>query len=485
MYHVHLAREKTIGDLTLGFNTIGILYRSDIAVAQGYRNVFGIKDATYSDSLLNRAVTLTSGEGFYKEPQVYSMDLRGALSENWEMHADVAVSILDTLWTKYSVLKLAVKDSTGNTVSHFSPITSNRNTWTKPIPAFYGKLKYMKAIPVQADIAYIPKGFYSPFSFATPVDAFFPFGSNLVGPGKFIGRGEGSPYTQNMAGMLVTVSPKIGYGHFRLAYGQHFQPKVAQDVLYFPYRLNGQDLSTSFQSSYNRWGNDLVDGSISSGKYQRRLGDESYKTSAYGNPPGSEGGGLRNDYLSMSEGFVPYESKAQADSNLFHPSTILNRSNFVPKHQKWTFNLEADGAWDIGPTIGYGHDLFLSAYGSINGISGEFRPLALGAKDMMLWGTYLRIEPAIALTDKFYLLALGGYENWRSDMAYMEDPETGEAKKVPMDYKDVAAGFGFDWDFASRVGLHGRVKWMRHEDKNFSANDWVNNLGSAEIKMWF
>jgi len=287
-----------------------------------------------------------------------------------------------------------------------------------------------------------------------------------------------------MAGLLLTASPTVGYGHFRIAYGQHFQPKAAQDLIYFPYRLNGQDLSTVFQSSYNRWGNNGVDVSLPS-KYDRRLGDESFKTMDYQNPPGPEAGGLRNDYLSFFEGFVPYENAAQADSNLFHATSITNRNNFVPKHQKWTFNLEMDGAWDIGPSIGYPHDLFLSAYGALNGVSADFRPVSFGAQDMMLWGTYFRLEPAIALTEKFYILALAGYENWRSNMAYMENPETGEAKNVPMDYRDLAAGVGFDWDFISRVGLHGRYKWMRHQDKNYSANNWENTLASAEIKMWF
>ncbi|MEO6096990.1 MAG: hypothetical protein ABIW76_15460, partial [Fibrobacteria bacterium] len=343
-------------------------------------------------------------------------------------------------------------------------------------------------IPVQTDLAYIPQGFYSPFSFAAPQDAFFPVGSNMVGAGKFITRGEGSPYAQNMAGINLSVAPNVGYGHFRVTYGQHFQPKAARDLLYFPYRLNGQDLNSVFQSSYNRWGNNMVDNSLAA-KYDRRLGDESYDTKEAGPPVGPEGGGLRSDYLSMFEGFVPYESAAQADSNRNHPSTILTRSPWIPKHQKYAFNLEVDGAWDIGPAIGYSHDLFLSGYFALNGVSSELRPAAFSPKDMMLWGTYLRLEPAIALTEKFYLLGLAGYENWRSDMAYMEirNPADGSVnvEHRPIDYKDYAFGAGFDWDFVSRVGLHGRYKWMKHTDEFFSANDWATPVVSAEIKMWF
>jgi hypothetical protein len=70
-------------------------------------------------------------------------------------------------------------------------------------------------------------------------------------------------------------------------------------------------------------------------------------------------------------------------------------------------------------------------------------------------------------------------------MAYMEDPASGAVVHAPIAYRDYAFGGGFDWDFASRVGLHGRYKWMKHQDEFFAANDWTNTLISGEIKMWF
>ena len=91
-------------------------------------------------------------------------------------------------------------------------------------------------------------------------------------------------------------------------------------------------------------GNNLVDNSLPA-KYNRRLGDESYKTKEYGDPFGPEAGGLRSDYLSMFEGFVPYENVAQADSNLNDFTDHLStRSPWVPQHQKYSFNFELDGA---------------------------------------------------------------------------------------------------------------------------------------------
>jgi hypothetical protein len=482
MYHARLAQEKAIGGLTLGLNTVGILYKPEITLNPMWRNNFTVKETFVADTANKQQLRFLNGEGFYKEPQVYSVDLRGPVNDKLDIHLDLAVGLMDTVWARYYV-DSAGADGSGHKV--FKGASSLRDAKTDPVPAFYARIQSKYGLPAQADLAWIPKGFYSPFSFAVPVDGFYPVGANLVGAGKFIGRGEGSPYAQNMAGMFLSVSPTLGYGHFRVGYGQHFQPETARDVLYFPYRLNGQDFNSAFQTSYNRWGNNLVDHSLTSGKYNRRLGDESFRTQEYQNPYGPEAGGMRSDYLSIYEGFVPYENAAQADSNLTHPTNIFTRSPYVPSHRKFAFNLELDGAWDIGPALGYGHDLFLSGYAALNGVSSQFRPLAFSPADMMLWGTYLRAEPAIALTDKLYLLGLAGYENWRSDMAYMEDPASGEVVHKPIDYVDWAYGAGFDWDFAARVGLHARYKWMKHKDENFRANDWANTLVSAEIKMWF
>lgn len=481
VYHARIAKNKAIGDMTLSLNTLGIRYKEDITENVAWRKNFGVADTLVTDPSTGVRGGILKGKGFYKQPQVWSLELRGPVNENLDIHSDLALSIMDTAWSVFSI-DSSMRDAQNKAI--YRPSEARSHAYGDPVPAFYTRIESRYGLPVQADLAYIPKGFYSPFSFAAPVDGFFPIGSNLVGSGKFIGRGEGSPYVQNMAGIFLSVSPNVGYGHLRFGYGQHFQLEKAQDVLYFPYRLNGQDFNGVFQTSYNRWGNNPVDHSLT-GKYTKRLGDESFHTNDYQNPVGYEGGALRSDYLSIFESFVPYETAAQADSNLSHATTIYTRSPFVPHHQKYSFNLEADGALDLAPFIGYPHDMFLSGYAALNGVSSTLKPVALSPKDMMLWGLYLRAEPAIALTDKLYVLGLAGYEKWRSDMAYATDAASGEVQRKPIDYVDLAYGVGFDWDFVSRVGFHARYKWMKHTDKFLSANNWTTPVVSAEIKMWF
>lgn len=507
VFHSRLAVVEMLNKLTPGLNFLRYNYSEDVVNSDEFRKAF------YTNVLSGSKVTRTAynpnnlgATAFYKEPWVASVDLRGPITDKLSIHADFALSQIDTSWFKVQ------KDSAG-------PLyVSKSSKWSDIRPAFYTHIANDYLIPLEMDLAIIGKGFYSPLSFAAPVDGFYPFGANLLGPGKFIARGEASPYAQNMAGVNLKFVPKLsGYGHFRITYGQHFQLKSSNDVIYFPYRLNGQDLFSFLHSSYNRWGNDLIDLSLDN-TYNKRLGDESYTSGAHTNPVGFEGGGLRSDYLSMYENFVPYPNALQANANLANykksdtyrkgniyredstkatfqyvyfdsaegaTDTIYSDNAFVPRHQKFTFNLELDYSYDISKLVGYSGDMFFSVYAAINGISTSFKPLAFSEKkeDMLLWGTYIRFEPAIALTSKFYLLGLAGFERWASDKAYTQRNKV--AVNSPIDYRDYAIGIGFDWDVLSRVGLHARVKYMQHDDISIPENNFKTPVISTEIKMWF
>lgn len=513
VFHARFAAKEVLNKMTPGINFLRYNYNEDVVNSSEFtQNFFTNVLDTTKNVRSNRTkfdVKKVGTKAFYKEPWVGTVDLRGPISDKLAIHTDFALSRIDS--TKFEASQKVLPDST----TEYYLKKSNASSEIRP--AFYAHIENKYLIPLNVDLAVISKGFYSPTSFVTGVDGFYAFGANLVGAGKFMGRGEASPYNQNMAGVNLTFVPKLtGYGHLRIAYGQHFQLEAARDVLYFPYRLNGQDLFSFLHSSYNRWGNDPIDHSLS-GKYNKRIGDESYATGAYNNPVGFEGGALHSDYLSMYEAFVPYENEHQANANLSYikksdtygmgdqkdgsyvysyveskdgnEDTVTLRSNnaFVPVHRKFTFNLEADYAYDISKIFGYPRDLFFSVYGALNGVSTGFKPLAFNEKsdDMLLWGTYIRFEPAIAFSSKFYLLGLAGFERWASEKAYSQKGKSKLAYHNPIDYRDYAIGIGFDWDMLSRVGLHARVKYMQHDDINCPVNNYKTPVISTEIKMWF
>jgi hypothetical protein len=459
--HFRLAKANLFDNMTVGFNFMGYHVQKTLTNSKAFWKTFFGQDDPYNASPRDSA--------FYKEPKIASFDIKGAINKRLEMHADIAMSLIDTTKVYYNSNAYELK-----------PLKNRLS------PAVYGFFKSAYGIPASIDAAYISQGFYSPFSFAVPSDAFYPFGSNLVGQGKFIARAEASPYAQNMTGAVISVSPDIHFGNVKFSYGQHMQIRTARDIIFFPYRLNGPDLSSFFHSSYNRWGIDLLDVSIpGNGKYDKRLGDESFRRTSNLFPLGPDAGGIRHDCPGVFEGFVPYENKAQAEENRRNPTEdIFSHSASVPYHKKYTFNLEATGACNLNNLVGYQKDLSLSFYSAINGISTQATPIAFNQKKQLLWSIYVRLEPSIALSNKFYFLGLAGYENWKSDNAWMTD-STGSVIFCPIDFRDIAYGVGFDWEMFSNVGLHTRVKWMQHEDVKFKNNNWATPIISTEIKMVF
>ncbi|MBN1128146.1 MAG: hypothetical protein JXA71_04135 [Chitinispirillaceae bacterium] len=477
VWHGRFAANERFGGLTPALNFFSLDYKKDIITLQRFKDVFS-------------GYTTLGGKAFYKEPKVGSFDIRGPINEMLTIHGDLAASVIDSTLIRGDTATVDNGAGQDTTVS----ILRTEHGLSDIVPAAYLRIESKYVVPAFADIAYIGRGFYSPLSFAAPADVFFPFGANLLGPGKFIARAEGSPYTQNMAGINLQFAPNLpGYGHLKIIYGQHLQLEKARDIIAFPYRLNGQDFFSLFHSSYNRWGNDLLDHSIPNGKklYNKRLGDESFGTVAWEGPIGPDGGGLRSDYLAMFEMFVPYRDSSQVDSSiaLNVSQDVFSQNPHIPMHKKYTFNLEVDGAYDIGPMIGFPNDFFLGFYGSLNGVTTSFSPIAFSDKDddMLLWGTYFRFEPAVAITKKWYIVGLVGFENWRSQKAYIfiDEPRMRIWEWKPIDYRDYAYGIGFDWDMLARVGLHGRFKWMQHDDITFPANNWATPVMSTEIKMWF
>jgi len=559
-HYLHFRLANTFNDLTLGVNYGGMEVSKDIIYAQNpssiyFNSMFSLeyknsKNFIWADQYhyvknssgqVTDSVPLDCGKGFFKSPQVASIDFKGNLNKQVFIHADVGFSRIDTTW---------IWGDTVPTSRENIPLTIQRTgqTFSPLVPAVYTSVGLdLSQINITTDLVYAKKGFYAPFSFINPMDAFFAFGTNCVGEGTFSAKTEASPYAQNMAGALLSFSPKFGgSGHFIVKYGQHFQPEPGRDLLFFPYRLHGMDLNASITSSYNMDGLGTVDYPMTGAKYDRRLGDESYDPNLDVNGNANdfphidespEKGGLHADYLSMFEAFVPYDDPKQVLLNIAsrkgkiqrdrtvdasdnigrviqdngdtvtvtNPQAASDPNGFVPTSKKYTGNLDVDVAYDIGPYIGYRHKCYLAGYASISGVTNAFKMLAVSenSDDVLLWSSYVRFEPAIALTDKFYLDVLWGVENWRSNKAWMnmavytnddapdpsvvgkENLDAPLIKRMPINYKDVAYGIGFDWDMMTRTSLHYRLKYMTHTDQSCSPNNYAEYLSSLEITMFF
>lgn len=451
---------RSVRDFSVGFNAVHVAWDSDIL----YNTTFG--KAFWSGS--GSADTL-----FFKEPLVASVDVAGTVHQAFDISVECAVSRVDTTF-------MIITDHDEN--EHFD---QSENA-TAPTAALYTHLTGRLPLPFTADLFFLQPGFYSPFSFAHAVNGFYPVGANLEMPGKFVA----SRYTHNMAGADFSAAPlKMGNrGHCRFLYGNSMQVEPGADVIYFPFRLNGADLYSLFQSSYRRWGVGLIDNDVAIKKrYGKRIGDETFTDYDAGGIFGPDAGGLRSDFLSVYESFVPYDSADALENLKASETSVSGRSTSVRSHRKYSMHAGVDASYNVAAPLGWKRELFVSLYATVNGISYVPQVVAFrgGSDENVLWGGLLRCEIAFGVIPRLYLLLLGGGENWYAHRAWMAEADGTAVRRVPIDYRDYAFGGGCDWQLFDRAGLHLRCKWMRHIDRYYPDNDWNIPLVSTELKMWF
>jgi hypothetical protein len=321
-----------------------------------------------------------------------------------------------------------------------------------------------------------------------------------------------------------------------LTSGFHKQIENGSDLLFLPWRLNGTAFKYSQNASTTQYdGVGLVDdylrgnaaytgggsgpGTPNRLKQVRRFGDDFFTVS---NPDGSSArrnpyapapglaGGVRSDFMATYEGYGAFQMRKDSATRRLDSSAITDMmvAGLMPQSTKNTQNLSIDVAYDIARLWGGKSSVFLGAYGSLNSITKNGSPIPSMATDdkTLLSGTMLRCEAVVQLTPKFYLIGVAGRETWNSEYGVapidsvtgttVSDGKLKDAKNwrsAPIDYLDWKLGAGFDWDMASRVGLHVRLERFAHSDAGISKevtaakgkNDFKAWLLHAETKMWF
>jgi hypothetical protein len=564
-----LDKSELPGAVNLGFNYFG--YHTDNDYAKQYlwaTNNGGLTmNATGDDKPVkawSRQIGVKNGlpdtldqytANYFLSHQVVSMDARRTLPGGLQFHFDIGVSQVDTSYFKVdpdgsrSNLKRYKSTLDTNAIvaaDQFSVVGHRKSSWT---PAVYGMLGYpleiaSKNIDFTLTSIYAPKDFYSGSSFITPVDAFMPYESNLLGAGKFMSQDGGSPYVANMTGANLMTKFPVPNGHARLSYGYHQQLEDGSDLIFMPWRLNGTSFKYSQNASttqYDALG--LVDdylrgnspdgssaGNQLSGKFKQvhRFGQDFYtvknadntnRRNPYAPVPGLAGG-IRTDFMATFEGFGAFKMSKDPAQRKLDSATISRMllGNLMPQSTKHTQNLSIDAAYDVARLWNGKNSLFLGAYGALNSITSNGNPFPSMATDdeTLLWGTLARFELVYQLTPKFYLIGMAGRETWNSDYGVAAiDSVTGlmvsgtsangsgseEAKltnprnwhSAPIKNLDWKLGVGFDWDMASRVGLHVRLERFAHLDRGIDdevaaakgKNDYRAWLLHAETKMWF
>jgi hypothetical protein len=204
-------------------------------------------------------------------------------------------------------------------------------------------------------------------------------------------------------------------------------------------------------------------------------------------------GGVRGGTWELWDSFVPFESLDDA-------KTVQ-----VPQHVKWNSTLALDLGYDIGHWFNTDRNIMLQLYTALSGVSTTVSPLGYSEsqKDMLMVNWYVQSEPAVAITPTLHAVLTLGFETFRAEDAYvLRMVSTGlnsssgpyqapyssggtYCEKAPLNVLQTALGFGFDWDFADRAGIHFRYKWMTNSDETVPENDWKGHYVQAETKIWF
>jgi len=220
---------------------------------------------------------------------------------------------------------------------------------------------------------------------------------------------------------------------------------------------------------------------------------------------------LRSGYAETWDAFAPYASVQDAfycnypnsyKDKISKDTLSNNISCNMPTSVKWNSSVVFDMGYDIGHWFGTSRNVMLQLYTALSGVSSSFMPLAYTDKyddDMLMWNWFTQSEPAIAITPNFHAILIFGFEMFRAEKAYAELNVRGAAypdlyppsgsiydySLSPINILQTAVGFGFDWDFAARAGLHFRYKYLTSKDENLPQNDWNVHYIQAETKVWF
>jgi len=480
--------------LTVGANYMGITFDPE----QIYEN-------DVYPMVSNIDSTLT-----YENLRVATIDLKGNINPQVFLSFDLAFS-----WDDTTTFRPIDSACLGYTPSLPNPLSNppnaacyNANNYTSstsaPVFGFYVKAQDKHWEPITLELIYLPKDFYSPYSMANPdrvsawrKDQFY------VGAGTF-------RYGPNMVGANIKLEPEFDRGRFHVQYGIHKQVEEGADVVNFKYDLVGRYLWETSTS----WTRHKPFFKADSG-YSDNLRRYTNRVAVGANNPtfklSDQIGGLRSGYGETWDAFVPYENAEDAfycaQLNYFEAGSEVPCK--MPTSVKWNSTVAFDMGYDIGHWFGTDRNIMLQLYTALSGVSRSFMPVAYTDKyesDVLMWNWFAQSEPAVAITPKFHAILIFGVEMFHAEKAYAElklnSASTGGAsppssygelykgliydyKLSPINIMHTSMGFGFDWDFAARAGLHFRYRYLTSTDENLPQNDWSVHYIQAETKVWF
>ena len=472
-------------NLTLGANYMGVTFDPD----QIYETITYQYFSNSVDSTVK-----------FENTRIASLDLKGNLTPQFFLSFDLALS-----WDDTTALRPIESCRYGTVGRGCFDATDYSSSKSSPAFGLYVKAQDKHWQPITMELIYLPKDFYSPYSMANPdrtsawrKDQFY------VGAGTL-------RYGPNMMGVNLKLEPEFNRGRFDVQYGIHKQVEEGADIIGFKYDLVGRYLwetSTSWTKHKPFFRADSGFNDANRRYTYRVAGIPPRNNTAY--KLNDQTGGLRSGYTETWDFFTPFDNAqdalycSQLNTYSYDEGDARAVCN-MPMSEKWNSTVAIDMGYDIGHWFNTNRNIMLSLYTALSGVSRSFIPVAYTDKydnDMLMWNLFAQSEPAIAITPNLHAILIMGFEIFRAEKAYAElrditgmggsTVNTGlypaglaNYKFSPINILHTALGFGFDWDFAARAGLHFRYRYLTSRDENLPQNDWKVHYVQAETKVWF
>lgn len=376
-------------------------------------------------------------------------------------------------------------------------------------------------IPFMLELGYFGKDFNSPYSmteYAVPVGA----DEFVVGTGT-------QQYHKNLMGFNVMLMPRRLNGYSRLTFGEYVQVKESQDVIRMQHNLIGRDLWKS-TFSWSRFDPSMMfdqgNANNTPDRAMERVGNqlEGYKPEGFGQ---TQQGGYVGDDNQLWERYGIFDdvtgaaAKAQTEAatsfkdleNAVNESILDNKSFGIMSSKKGNGTIAYDFGYHLSPLLGLNQPLFVNVYAEANGVD---KTVGIPfVKDKMFRDVYGLTELVWGVSSNFSIIGMLGVEFMKSSAYtlrngivgngnaqsedYLEREMNGNGyagyiwengagagaldsayyyskiSTLPqyyysqIDYQQLAAGVGFDWDFSSRAGFHFRYRFVKHTDNAVDA----------------
>ncbi|HSZ26062.1 MAG TPA: hypothetical protein VK766_10100 [Cytophagaceae bacterium] len=129
----------------------------------------------------------------------------------------------------------------------------------------------------------------------------------------------------------------------------------------------------------------------------------------------------------------------------------------------------------------FNRDFVVMNFNTFNSVQKNFNAIPVFTNKAFMRLFFEDLTGAYKLGKKYNLIGNFGYEMVKGNNQTQLSPVNGK----PINQRGFAFGGGIDYDFLPNAGIHFRLKYMTHKDKNFTLDQYRGFESTVELKIFF